>query len=254
MPIIPTPSSFHLALTPAVLYELAYYHGRKPDNHLTTFLGALFCDGRRRTLLDCACGTGEPGLHLAPLLETTCVDASEDMIVIAKAKAKRLGVSPRFIAARWSELGRLLVERFDVVMCAGAALCQIEERAERRRSLSAMSARVASGGLFYIDYLMARDSVAHASIQTSVVGPFRHKGDSLLVIIHERYSHHRIDRTKTCLSVITPTPRIVLQVHSFTILLPEEEIRGDLLALGLRNIKSFHRPGRWPMNCLLAER
>lgn len=73
------------------------------------------------TVLDVACGTGEPALALARRMgrraTITCIDASEAMVDVARNKAKREGVRGIDFCCMPAEKLEFPDQRFDRVMC-----------------------------------------------------------------------------------------------------------------------------------------
>jgi SAM-dependent methyltransferase len=102
------------------LWELCVYlewDRAKAVEGIAAWLGE---PGRQR-ILDCACGSGFPGIDLAALgYDVTCSDGSTAMIGHFSRNAALAGSPLEPVYARWEDLsGRFRPESFDVVMCRG---------------------------------------------------------------------------------------------------------------------------------------
>jgi SAM-dependent methyltransferase len=245
------------SLTSAQLYDLTYYRGQHEDLRFVEFLVRnirRYAPGPH--VLDCACGTGEPGLSLAAFFSMTLSDASPEMLTIAsiKAKQRKLYEVP-IICASWSELPQVMKNKFDAVICSGNSISQASTLVELRRSLAGMVDVLAENGIIYIDF--REDYPVGESLQfdpTEVVGPLRWRSHNLLVIIRERRRHKAIERLKTCYDI---SGRELVKIsEALTRYLPVQRscLQRDLRQLGLSSIVLLRRPGRWHLTSLIAQR
>jgi len=104
-----------------------------------------------KTVLDAGCGTGGHALLLAKRgYEVTGVDASNDMIEIARKKAKESGVDVDFFTADLRELR--LNRKFDACICMFAVMNYITENEDIKEVLSNVRVHLKRGGLFVFDF------------------------------------------------------------------------------------------------------
>lgn len=249
--------SAQASITPAQLYDLTYYRDKHED---IQFINFLVRNIRRYApgphVLDCACGTGEPGLSLAPFFSMTLSDASLDMLAIARIKARqrKLFEIP-IICARWSELPRVMIKKFDAIICSGNSISQAPTLADLRSSLAGMIGVLATYGILYVDF--REDYPTGESCQfdpTEVIGPLRWHGHNLLIVIRERSRNKSIERLKTCYDI--SGCKLVKTSEALTRYLPVQRssIRRDLRQLGLPPLALLRRPGRWQLTSLIAQR
>src|SRR5258705_1401504 len=78
-------------------------------------------------ILDCACGTGFPSIHLLQKgFDITCTDASAEMLKHFKKNAIKEGIRAEPICIRWQELSKYFNACFDIVMCRGNSLIYVD--------------------------------------------------------------------------------------------------------------------------------
>jgi SAM-dependent methyltransferase len=245
-------------LSPARMYELAYYFKRPPDNRFLRFLTALVIQhapGRR--LLDCACGTGEPALHLATEFSLTLADASPAMLRLAKRKAAAMGIlNLRFHTARWVDLAEAVGGSFDAVICCGNAISQSLRPTDLRAALAGMSSVLITGGLVYVDF-HETDSRADSRagfVPVDVSGPIYWGRRQLLFVICERQARGILYRQKLCYSI--EGTKLRLAGSALTIYRPinRKALRDHLLTIGFHSVRFVKRPGRWPMTAVIARK
>lgn len=150
-----------------VLWEIcSYFEWADRDKTVDSIAGWLG-PAEGLTVLDCACGSGFPGIDLRKRgYEVTCSDGSELMLEHFRRNAERQGVSPEATQSRWEELSTHHGEgRFDVVMCRGCSFLYAgtwDADAEPDRTILATAMRqfvacVKPGGRLYIDIARAAD-------------------------------------------------------------------------------------------------
>jgi hypothetical protein len=108
------------------------------------------------TVLDCACGTGLPGIDLrATGVSAECSDADPGMLGQFAVNAAERGVDDKAHLLAWRDLC-LLGRQFDLVMCRGNSLVYAGSRDAPRPAagtgviadhLAAITAAVAPGGV-----------------------------------------------------------------------------------------------------------
>ena len=105
--------------------------------------------GVRAVVLDAGCGTGQHAVALAARGHAvTGVDASEDLLQVARARARRANTPLRFERAdlRTLDLGSV----FDVVACRGV-LDEVLEDRDRDAVLEAFARHLKAGGALVLD-------------------------------------------------------------------------------------------------------
>jgi ubiquinone/menaquinone biosynthesis C-methylase UbiE len=241
----------------AELYELTYYATEPTDTDLVDFLVQLIEDnapGRR--VLDCACGTGEPGLHLADRFSVSLSDASEAGLRIARQKANQAGLDvPEFRVAEWADLSSTFPTRFDAVLCTGNALAQCTTREARRDALAGMAAVLRKKGMLYIDF--RADRAAGGSLApelVEVIGPLDWKGEQLVALVYERFSGCLLERIKDYYRAHPGAASHLTSVISRYLPFTSTDIAEDIASVGLTRITFHDRPGRWPLVAVTAIR
>ncbi len=78
-------------------------------------------------ILDAGCGTGVHSVILAKLgLDVRGVDASEEMLDVARANALKEGVDVDFLQEYFESLPHSWTERFDTVLCLGNSIVGVQ--------------------------------------------------------------------------------------------------------------------------------
>ena len=134
-----------------------------------------------RDVLDLACGTG--GLTrslLARGLTVTGLDASEEMLAVARARL------PEVPFLRGDLRDFALPERFDLITCVFDSLNNLTEPAELGLALSRMAAHLTPGGLVAFD-VNTRAGVRELWDEDAIEGlaPLEGGGE-----VHYHWSHH----------------------------------------------------------------
>lgn len=131
------------------------------ENELASGLAAWLNSFSARTVLDSACGTGNPSLGLIKEgYELICADASSAMIDRLVDKCILLKIDrPRVICSTWSDLpSRLAPASVDAVICVGNALFHIMNTEEMVSTLKIFFALLRPGGRIYFDYLNVKNN------------------------------------------------------------------------------------------------
>jgi SAM-dependent methyltransferase len=240
----------------AELYDLAYYRGRPPDQLFLDFLHTrLISLAPGRKLLDCACGTGEPGLSLVDCFSVTLTDASPAMIRTARANALSRGLGAlQFFCLPWTELPFFFPPHFDVVLCAGNSIEQLRDPLERGEALAAMAAVLAPGGVLYVDYAeWVHSSRTHLDV-VDIAGPHSWQGQAVMVACFERVCPELIQRLKVAYSLSDLSLERVASSRSFSARVSALEVQDALAACGLTDITSLPRPGRWQLTAVFGRK
>jgi cyclopropane fatty-acyl-phospholipid synthase-like methyltransferase len=129
----------------------AMYTGRPPwdiGRPQPAFLKLAQAGVLRGRVADVGCGTGEHALMAADLgLEATGIDLARAAIAIAEGKARKRGVTARFLI--WNALQLdALNEQFDTVLDCG--LFHVFEDDDRPRFVDSLRRAVPSGGRYYM--------------------------------------------------------------------------------------------------------
>lgn len=118
-------------------------------------------------LLELACGTGIQSLRFAKAgFEVTGLDLSQDMLNLAKQRAKDAGLAIDFVAGNMLDLSGL--SGFDLVTCYSDSICYMADEVEVGDVLTQVFQSLKSGGTFIFD--------VHSTYQMTEVFP--------------AYSHH----------------------------------------------------------------
>lgn len=118
------------------------------------FIEATFARHNVRSVLDCACGTGDHAIALAQRgYRVTGSDISAQMIARAKANAERVGVAVPFVVARFQDLYSTLNVQFDAVLCLGNSLPHVLTDADALKSLLNMRVCLRSEGVLILHNL-----------------------------------------------------------------------------------------------------
>jgi SAM-dependent methyltransferase len=232
------------------------YQGQPSDEPFLSFLCYhLDALAPGKSLLDCACGTGEPGLSLAESFSVTFTDKSREMLRVARAKAALRGLCELpFFCVGWTDLPSFLSTRFDVVVCAGNALGQLRTSRQRLDALRAIVAMLAPSGVLYVDYDDWHCSKVRHLKLTHISGPHRVNDTSLIIPCFRRKSPNLIQRLKIALSLESPSSKPLATGRSFSARISEAEMRSSLAAVGCDVITVLPRPGRWRLTAILARR
>ena len=118
----------------------------------TAYLMSLLQASRKavRTVLDCACGTGEISVRLAQAgYQVTGADASPDMLFIAQEKARSHGLRIPFVC---QDMRSLKLHRpVDAICCACDGLNYLTSIGDVNAFFSAAYAALKPGGLLLFD-------------------------------------------------------------------------------------------------------
>lgn len=115
------------------------------------FFDTLFQKHKVKSVLDCACGTGQ---HVVMFNQTGLKakgsDLSPAMIDKAKINAKERGVSAVFEISDFRNLSTVFKEKFDAVICVGNSLPHLLNDSDLKKALDEMSKVLNPNGLLIL--------------------------------------------------------------------------------------------------------
>lgn len=132
-------------------YDQIYSFPHNYNETLCDGLDFLFQQSNVKTILDCACGTGNPIIGLAKKGYTVVgSDISDGMIEQAKKNVLRESVSIIFYKSNFLELEQNIAQKFDCVLCMGNSFSHILPE-DFEIALRNMYNILNKGGICYID-------------------------------------------------------------------------------------------------------
>ena len=177
-----------------------------------------------RTLLEVACGTGHHLALLAEWFEVEGVDASPDMLAVARA---RLPTTPLAVAdMRTLALGR----RFDVVTCLFSSIGYVRSIEELDAAIAAMAAHLTDDGVLIVEPWFTPDVWRTGSVHGSLVvdEPDLKVARFVISSTRDRFAvtpmHHMVARPSGVTSFV--------ETHEL-LLATADEYRAAFLAAGL---------------------
>jgi len=237
-------------------YDLLFQTTSKYDYIFVDYLDLdIFKKHSVRTVLDCACGTGNQSIGLIRLgYDVTSSDLNYKMLQKAKAKAKRYyNVKLNTIHAGWSELINTFGSGiFDAVLCAGNSFYHSSSNQVKLNYLRQMCTVLKKNGICFIDYERWDDNFCeigrdyfrfyHHSIYDGknylFWSTYKHKGrlqDLTIYIMYEDKGATNIIKQR-------------VPGYAFTF----EEISKLAMKAGFSTIQSVQRPGIWDLNAILC--
>lgn len=114
------------------------------------FFARVFQRYKVRTVLDCACGTGnDVALFRSMGFEATGSDLSEAMLRMARKRMRDDGLSVPLFKADFQDLPAVFRERFDAVVCLSNAINETD--IDVRRALRSMRSVLSDRGIIIFD-------------------------------------------------------------------------------------------------------
>ena len=133
-------------------YDLMHQHrDYKRESRFMDQLVQKAWSGAKK-ILDVSCGTGEHATRMAEAgYQVTAIDASPDMLRIARKKAKSKGLSISFKCQDFRDLG--FKEEFEAAYCLGYTFLYMRTYAEVGAFLDKIHRALLSSGVFIIDFI-----------------------------------------------------------------------------------------------------
>ena len=133
-------------------YDLIYQDkDYKAECNFLESIFSKYSNKPMRTILDFGCGTGGHTLVLAERgYKITGVDISEEMLEIAKAKAKNKGINIKFIRGDLRDIN--IGEKFDVVIAMFAVISYQVTNEDLSDTFDNVRKHLKKGGLFIFDF------------------------------------------------------------------------------------------------------
>lgn len=133
-------------------YDLTHQH--RDYNKESRFVDQLVqkaWSGAKK-ILDVGCGTGEHAIRMAKAgYQVTAIDASPDMLRIARKKAKSKGLSISFRCQDFQDLD--FGKKFEAAYCLGYTFLYMRTYAEAEAFLDKIHRALLSSGVFILDFI-----------------------------------------------------------------------------------------------------
>jgi glycine/sarcosine N-methyltransferase len=132
-------------------YDLFHGEFGQHDPEQVSFFEQLFARHGARTILDCACGTGQD-LHLFHTLgyQVTGSDFSPSMLAQAQKNLTGSGIQVPLHQVDYRALPQHFTTRFDVVTCLSSSLLHMENDDQVFLALRSMRAVLRPGGILVL--------------------------------------------------------------------------------------------------------
>jgi ubiquinone/menaquinone biosynthesis C-methylase UbiE len=116
-----------------------------------------------RTMLDVACGTGANLRRFSESFEVVGLDASEEMLTIAREKYPHV----RFVTADMRSFD--LVQRFDAVVSIFSGIGYLLEATDLRRAVATMAGHLTPGGVLMLEGWVEPDKWIDSEVSVDAV-------------------------------------------------------------------------------------
>ena len=132
-------------------YDLFFGPFGEHDPAIVDFFRRLFAQHDVRSVLDCACGTGQD-LHLFHSLGVEVVgsDVSEAMLAQARKNLAAAGVPVPLHRVDYRELPEHFTERFDAVACLSTSIAHTLDESNILRAFQSMRGVLRDGGILIV--------------------------------------------------------------------------------------------------------
>jgi ubiquinone/menaquinone biosynthesis C-methylase UbiE len=115
------------------------------------FFDTLFSKYKVKSVLDCACGTGQQVVMFQQKgIKAEGSDLSSAMVKKAKTNAKKYKVSANFKIADFRNLSKAFNDKFDAVLCTGNSLPHLLNDSDLKKALKEMNKVLNPNGLLII--------------------------------------------------------------------------------------------------------
>jgi ubiquinone/menaquinone biosynthesis C-methylase UbiE len=158
-----------------------------------SFFESLFREHKVKTVLDCACGTGQHLFMFSEMgLSVSGSDFSEPMLEVADQNLKRLGKTIPLCRCDFRFLEQAHSELFDSVVCLTSALPHLHTDADLLIALKSMKNRLNENGL-----LVLTQGITHFTLTLPAIQVIVNRNDFSRVFVIERDGHlqtiHAVD-------------------------------------------------------------
>jgi len=139
----------------AQYYDRIFYHPKKYDENTVEYLDKLFKSYKVKKILDCACGTGNPGIGLILKgYQVILSDGTKEMIKKAKEKASNMEINIDVYHCDWFNLYKKFhyMAPFDAIICSGNSFYHLPNPSARLFVLKNIAQLLKKGGILYLDY------------------------------------------------------------------------------------------------------
>ncbi len=121
-------------------------------NRETDFFKTVFQQFRIKSVLDCACGTGQHVIIFNEMgLDSYGSDLSPAMVKRAKLNARKYKAPPRFRTSSFTDLSKNYNKRFDALVCVGNSLPHVLQKSDLKKSISEFHKMLNPGGCLIIE-------------------------------------------------------------------------------------------------------
>ncbi|MCL2695196.1 MAG: class I SAM-dependent methyltransferase [Clostridiales bacterium] len=168
-----------------------------------TFFERLFAKHGVKTVLDCACGTGQHLLLFSEMgLDVRGSDYSEAMLEVARRNLDKYETSVPLCQCDFRFLEQEHSETFDAVVCLTTALPHLHTDADLVTALASMKGRLNPGGLLVLTQGTTHVSLAGPAIEvivnrTDFSRVFVKERDGDFLTIHVLDLFHSLGRTES---------------------------------------------------------
>jgi glycine/sarcosine N-methyltransferase len=132
-------------------YDLFFDRFGEHDPVCVEFFRQLFADNQVRSVLDCACGTGNDlGLFHSLGCEVFGSDISESMLAQAHTNLAERGVKVPLQKADYRELPQHFSRQFDAVACLSSSILHMPNESEVLRAFRSMREVLREGGILVL--------------------------------------------------------------------------------------------------------
>jgi glycine/sarcosine N-methyltransferase len=132
-------------------YDLFFSRFGEHDPIAVEFFRKLFAENQIRSVLDCACGTGNDLVLFHSLgCQVVGSDISESMLAQARKNLAERGLKMPLQKADYRELPQHFDRRFDAVVCLASSILHMPNEAEVLRAFKSMGKVLRVGGILVL--------------------------------------------------------------------------------------------------------
>ena len=224
------------------LYSMEYVEG----------LAEFLKQNKVQKVLDCACGTGFPAVHLIPGQDFSLVlsDGNREMADKAREKIGKHRLEAPVFNLKWQELDKKFKEEFDCVICRGNSLVYVDswgkntinpEKAKRELEISLKNFYnvLREGGFCYIDLISRKEFENPSGVTCELFGKKKINGSEYSVVWLVKHDKKNKVRAWSP-QILEWNNGIVTNKKSFSMksyLLNHQELEEMLYSAGFSNIR-----------------